>query len=145
MRALQMQRPHTAGARPSMARRLVPAGVGVGAPLRSRSSTARPAANWRVFGPSASYSDGDAEYFRLSSQLADQYEWFAPSGPQQQELDEDPAQLPYGDEEPQRRRPLESQQNPRRPLYGLTPQQIAALGLSGPRVDTPDPVRDGGA
>lgn len=82
------------------------------------------ASKWKVFGPTASYSDGDAEFFRVSNSLAQQYEWFAPR-PEEQES--------AVDEE------LE-QQDPKKPLYGLTPQQIAALGLSGSRVNTPDPA-----
>lgn len=85
------------------------------------------ASKWKVFGPTASYSDGDAEFFRVSNSLAQQYEWFAPR-PEEQES--------AVDEE------LE-QQDPKKPLYGLTPQQIAALGLSGSRVNTPDPVCGG--
>lgn len=81
-----------------------------------------PAAHkWQVFGPSSEYSDGDAEYFRLTNQLADQYEWFAPGRQQEEQA------------------PAEEQQEDK-PLYGLTPQQIAALGLSGPGINTPDPV-----
>jgi hypothetical protein len=81
---------------------------------------------WKVFGPTNSYSDGDAEFYRVSNSLAQQYEWFAP-----RPEEEDPQTA--AEEELQ-------QQDPRKPLYGLTPQQIAALGLSGSRVNTPDPV-----
>jgi hypothetical protein len=85
------------------------------------------AGKWKVFGPTNSYSDGDAEFYRVSNSLAQQYEWFAP-----RPEEEDAA---AADEEG-----LLEQQDPRKPLYGLTPQQIAALGLSGNRVNTPDPV-----
>lgn len=85
------------------------------------------AGDWKVFGPTNSYSDGDAEFYRVSNSLAQQYEWFAP-----RPEEEDAA---AADEEG-----LLEQQDPRKPLYGLTPQQIAALGLSGNRVNTPDPV-----
>lgn len=93
----------------------------------SRQVVRASAAKWKVFGPTNSYSDGDAEFFRTSNRLAQQYEWFAPG----QQDDEAAA----ADEL------LEQQADPTKPLYGLTPQQIAALGLSGPRVNTPDPVR----
>eukprot|EP00879_Flechtneria_rotunda_P001773 GHRR01001937.1.p1 GENE.GHRR01001937.1~~GHRR01001937.1.p1 ORF type:complete len:418 (+),score=128.96 GHRR01001937.1:210-1463(+) len=89
-------------------------------PCRSSRVLSAATSKWKVFGPAASYSDGDAEFFRLSNQLADQYEWFAPR--------------PDQAEEP------EQQQEEDKPLYGLTPKQIAALGLSGARVDTPDPA-----
>jgi hypothetical protein len=83
------------------------------------------ASKWKVFGPTNSYSDGDAEFYQVSNRLAQQYEWFAPrpeeegNAAAEEELEE---------------------QDPKKPLYGLTPQQIAALGLSGARVNTPDPV-----
>lgn len=77
------------------------------------------ASKWKVFGPSASYSEGDAEYFRLTNKLADQYEWFAPRPDEAAE---------------------EAVEQEDKPMFGLTPQQIAALGLSGGGVQTPDPV-----
>lgn len=83
------------------------------------------ASKWKVFGPTNSYSDGDAEFYRVSNSLAQQYEWFAPRPEEQGNA--------AAEEE------LE-QQDPKKPLYGLTPQQIAALGLTGARVNTPDPV-----
>lgn len=83
------------------------------------------ASKWKVFGPTNSYSDGDAEFYRVSNSLAQQYEWFAPRPEEHGNA--------AAEEE------LE-QQDPKKPLYGLTPQQIAALGLSGARVNTPDPV-----
>lgn len=91
-------------------------------PVRSLLRSVVPAASkWKVFGPTTSYSDGDAEFFRLSNSLADQYEWFAPR-PEEPETAE------------------EEQQQEEKPLYGLTPKQIAAFGLSGTGVKTPDPV-----
>lgn len=84
------------------------------------------ASKWKVFGPTNSYSDGDAEFFRLSNSLAQQHEWFAPR-PEDQEQEEGAADA-------------DAEQDVTKPLYGLTPQQIAALGLSGSRVNTPDPV-----
>lgn len=88
------------------------------------------AGKWKVFGPTNSYSDGDAEFYRVSNSLAQQYEWFAPRP------EEEGAAAADGEG-------LLEQQDPRKPLYGLTPQQIAALGLSGNRVNTPDPVSGG--
>lgn len=75
--------------------------------------------NWRVFGPSADYNDGDKEFFQLTNKLQDQYEWFAP---QREELVEEPVED--------------------KPEFGLTPQQIRALGLSGSRTlaSSVDPV-----
>ncbi|WIA20190.1 hypothetical protein OEZ85_006038 [Tetradesmus obliquus] len=87
----------------------------------SKSRTVPAAHKWQVFGPSSEYSDGDAEYFRLTNQLADQYEWFAPGRQQEEQA-------------------AAEEQQEDKPLYGLTPQQIAALGLSGPGINTPDPA-----
>jgi hypothetical protein len=84
------------------------------------------ASKWKVFGPTNSYSDGDAEFYRVSNSLAQQYEWFAPRPEEQDNAAAAEEEL--------------LQQDPRKPLYGLTPQQITALGLSGNRVSTPDPV-----
>eukprot|EP00878_Enallax_costatus_P003993 GHUV01004216.1.p1 GENE.GHUV01004216.1~~GHUV01004216.1.p1 ORF type:complete len:414 (+),score=96.53 GHUV01004216.1:153-1244(+) len=90
-------------------------------PVRSAVRTVVSAASkWKVFGPTTSYSDGDAEFFRLSNSLADQYEWFAPR--------------------PEDDTAVEEQQQEEKPLYGLTPRQIAALGLSGSGIKTPDPA-----
>lgn len=87
--------------------------------------------NWKVFGPTAEYSDGDAEFYRLTSQLSDQYEWFAPREPSQQP--------PAGPEDPEQQ--LTQQQRSARPEFGMSPREIAALGLSGARGNLPDPVR----
>lgn len=86
--------------------------------------------NWKVFGPTAEYSDGDAEFFRLTSQLSDQYEWFAPRQP-----DEEASTVPEPED------PQQQQQRIRRPEFGLSPREIAALGLSGPQHNMPDSVR----
>jgi len=88
--------------------------------------------NWKVFGPTAEYSDGDAEYFRLTSQLSDQYEWFAPGQQQEEEASASP------DTEEQQQK---QQQRVIRPEFGMSPREIAALGLSGSQRNTPDPVR----
>ena len=88
---------------------------------RSRPLSLPRLSNWRYFGPTAEYSDGDADYFATTSRLSQQYEWFAP-GREQEEAPE-----------------VEEQEQERAP-YGLTPRQIAALGLTGPRTDMPDPV-----
>lgn len=95
--------------------------------------------NWKVFGPRSSHSDGDAEFYRVSNRLAQQYEWFAPGS------EEEAAAAEAAELQQQQRQQLLVEQDHRKPLYGLTPQQIQALGLSGPRVNTPDPVRVGGA
>jgi hypothetical protein len=76
--------------------------------------------SWKTFGPSSHFNDGDADFFRLTNKLSDQYEWFAPR------QDEEQAEAEVPQEE--------------KPLYGLSPKQIAALGLSGSRLNTPDPV-----
>ncbi|GFR50583.1 hypothetical protein Agub_g12857, partial [Astrephomene gubernaculifera] len=82
--------------------------------------------NWRTFGPSAEYSDGDADYYQLTSRLSQQYEWFAP-GQQQQEQEEASSSA------------QEPQQDQREASFGLSERQIRALGLAGPRTDLPDP------
>lgn len=85
--------------------------------------------NWKVFGPTAEYSDGDGEFFKLTSQLSDQYEWFAPPKEEEEMAPVSP--------------PLEQQQQQQRvarPEFGLTPREIAALGLSGAQRNAPDPV-----
>lgn len=79
--------------------------------LRSRQTKCR---NWKAFGPTADHSDGDAEYFRLTNKLADQYEWFAPKHDVEEEGEVD-EEAPAAE----------------RPEFGLTPKQIAALGLTG--------------
>lgn len=86
--------------------------------------------NWKVFGPTAEYSDGDAEFFRLTSQLSDQYDWFAPK-----ESDDGASASPEQDQEQQQ------QQRVVRPEFGLSPREIAALGLTGTQRSTLDPVR----
>lgn len=78
-------------------------------------------ANWKVFGPTAEYSDGDADFYRVTNQLSDQYEWFAPGREPQPQAAEDAEQAESSE-------------------YGLTPNQIAALGLSGSR-NSVDSVR----
>lgn len=98
----------------------------------SQSPASRPVVlarnNWRTFGPTSEYSDGDAEYFQLTSRLSQQYEWFAPR-PQQEEETTSPEQ--------DAQQPEEGRQGA---TFGLTERQIHALGLSGPRTDMPDPV-----
>jgi hypothetical protein len=91
--------------------------------------------NWKVFGPSAEYSDGDADYYALSNRLSQQYDWFAPRGPQPEEGEEAGPAPPTGSGEL-----LLPGREPLRPEYGLSAKQIEALGLSGPRTNTPDPV-----
>lgn len=131
---LQQQRPR-AGA-PGAARGA--AAAKIARPPRASAPSARRqrpsvavANNWKVFGPTAEYSDGDAEFYRLTSQLSDQYEWFAPREPSQQP--------PAGPEDPEQQ--LTQQQRSARPEFGMSPREIAALGLSGARGNLPDPVR----
>lgn len=83
-----------------------------------------PLNNWKVWGPTAEYSDGDAEFFSVTNRLTDQYEWFAPKQDVQ---------------EPEPSEQVEED----KPPYGLTPKEIAALGLSGPRTNIPDSVSNG--
>ena len=78
--------------------------------------------NWKAFGPTTEYSDGDAEYFQTTSRLSQQYEWFAPQQQQEEE------------------RPVADEHDENSPLYGLTPKQISALGLAGSVSGLPDPV-----
>lgn len=89
--------------------------------------------NWRVFGPTNSYSDGDAEYYATTNRLAQQFEWFAP-GQDGQGEDQPSTSSPSVDER------LERASS--RSTWGLSEKQIAALGLSGPQLNTPDPVSD---
>ncbi|KXZ48382.1 hypothetical protein GPECTOR_28g789 [Gonium pectorale] len=86
--------------------------------------------NWRTFGPSTEYSDGDAEYFQLTSRLSQQYEWFAP-GRQQQEAEAQP--------EEQASSSPQTEQGLREATFGLSEREIRALGLAGPRTDMPNP------
>lgn len=88
--------------------------------------------NWKTFGPSSHYSDGDAEYFQVTNRLQQQYELFTPrpEQPEQQDVSQ-----------PGPSNVLEQGATQRtRPEFGLSARQIAALGLSGPRLSTPDPV-----
>lgn len=80
--------------------------------------------NWKTFGPTAEHSDGDADFYRTTSRLADQYEWFAPKDPQEEA------------EQPGQHGLLEEEDT----AFGLSPRQIAALGLSGPRSSLIDSV-----
>jgi hypothetical protein len=114
---------------PSSSIRPTPRPCGPAGPRQARGVAV--ANHWKVFGPSAEYSDGDAEFFRLTSQLSDQYEWFAPG-----QRGDDPSAAPERQEDA-----AEQQQRVRRPEFGLSPREIAALGLSGQQHNMPDPVR----
>ena len=81
--------------------------------------------SWKVWGPTAEYSDGDADFYRTTSRLADQYEWFAPGR--------------QAEEQPQEEAETAGRE---RSEWGLTERQIAALGLSGPRTSVPDSVSE---
>ena len=96
--------------------------------------------NWKTFGPSSSHSDGDAQYYQLTNRLTEQYNLFTPRP-------EDLGAADGVDEAPSTRpQPEQGQEagfrsrSSTRPEFGLSPKQIAALGLAGPRVNTPDPV-----
>mmetsp|Transcript_14514 Transcript_14514/g.31573 ORF Transcript_14514/g.31573 Transcript_14514/m.31573 type:complete len:430 (-) Transcript_14514:680-1969(-) len=91
--------------------------------------------NWKVFGPSQEYSDGDAEYFQLTNRLTQQYEWFAPRPDQDVDSEDSSADGPS----PSEQQRLE-QQRELRPEFGLSPKQIAALGLTGPQARLPNPA-----
>ncbi|KAG2425792.1 hypothetical protein HXX76_013417 [Chlamydomonas incerta] len=84
--------------------------------------------NWKTFGPSAEFSDGDAEFYQLSNRLSQQYDWFAPKGPQQEEQEASTSDAP------------EQGQQRDSSSFGLSERQIRALGLAGPRSDMPDPI-----
>ncbi|KAG2493827.1 hypothetical protein HYH03_008045 [Edaphochlamys debaryana] len=98
-----------------------------------RAARASPVAhnNWRTFGPTAEFSDGDAEYYQLTSRLSAQYDWFAP-GKQQQQQEEEQAASTSAPE-------LDLGKESGRSNYGLSEGQIRALGLAGPLSDMPDP------
>jgi ATP-dependent Clp protease protease subunit len=113
--ALQLSQPCSVGP-PVLARR----------PARPARRVRPSAGNWKVFGPTTDYSDGDAEFYRVTSRLADQHEWFAPREPDTQAPEEGQGE---GDE-------LE---------FGLTQRQIAGLGLSSTRSSLPDPVSSDGS
>lgn len=82
-------------------------------------------ANWKVWGPNSEYSDGDREYFELTNRLSQQYEWFAPK----------PTEQPSSEEQAL----LQQQEEPSTADgWGLSPNQIEALGLTGTRLSTPD-------
>lgn len=89
--------------------------------------------SWKVWGPSSSYSDGDAEYYQLTSRLQQQYDLFKPEPAEDAQLEV--VEPSTGSLSPEKRLAQRT-----RPEFGLSPKQIAALGLSGPRVSTPDPV-----
>lgn len=69
----------------------------------------------------------------MSNRLAQQYDLFSPGGGQQ-----GPGQ-PAEDQE-ERPGTSFSTRNHTRPEFGLSPKQIQALGLSGQRLQTPDPA-----
>jgi len=88
-----------------------------------------PQAQWKTFGPSTSFSDGDAEYYATSSRLSQQFEGFAPQQPQDKEEQQEQGPPNSAD-----------QRHHQRPEYGLSTKQIASLGLSGARTNSPDPA-----
>jgi hypothetical protein len=105
--------------------------------------------SWRNFGPSVSYSDGDAEFFRTTDRLAQQYPGFAPTPDapvqqQQQEVVSEPEEQ-AGPGPSSSSQLLAPGRVARRSEFGLSPKQIQALGLAGPRVNTPDSVRSSGS
>ncbi|GLI64972.1 hypothetical protein VaNZ11_008380 [Volvox africanus] len=84
--------------------------------------------NWRTFGPTAEFSDGDAEYYQLTSRLSQQYEWFSP-GQRQAEEEQEEASTSTPN----------IVQDKREASFGLSEKQIRALGLAGTPKDLPDP------
>lgn len=110
---------------------------GAQAPLSNRPSSSAPSPsrivcrNWKAFGPSAEYSDGDAEYYRLTDRLSQQYGLFAPQ-PEDVAEKQTPEVQGFG---------LQLDDNRHRPEFGLTQKQIAALRLGSPTARLPDPVR----
>jgi len=78
--------------------------------------------------------DGDAEYYTLSNRLAQQYPGFAPTSSIQ---GEQPVDLASTSEEDIEREVMQELRRTR-PEFGLSPRQINALGLSGPRLNVPD-------
>lgn len=80
--------------------------------------------NWKAFGPTSEFSDGDADYYATSNRLSQQYDWFAPRDQPEPEPEEQP----------------QPEQDRNKPSFGLSQKQISALGLSGPRLNLPDPV-----
>lgn len=102
-------------------------------PSRARLAPIHAGGQWQTFGPSASHMDGDAEYYQLSNRLAQQIPGFAPTSSIQ---GEDLASTSEQDIEEEVKQELRRT----RPEFGLTPRQISALGLSGPRLHVPDSV-----
>jgi hypothetical protein len=89
--------------------------------------------NWKAFGPTQDHADGDAEYFRLTNQLNQQHEWFAP---RPDVSDDDAMEVGPSDSSS-----TLLQDKRQRPEYGLSMKQISALGLTGNQARLPDPVR----
>lgn len=89
--------------------------------------------NWKAFGPTSEYSEGDADFYRLTDRLSAQYGMFQP--------EEDVGRQNDAVEGPSESDTPGLMQDPRqRPEFGLSQKQIAALGLSGPQMRLPDPV-----
>jgi ATP-dependent Clp protease protease subunit len=88
--------------------------------------------NWKAFGPTQDHADGDAEYFRLTNQLNQQHEWFAP---RPDVSDDDAMEVGPSDSSS-----TLLQDKRQRPEYGLSMKQISALGLTGNQARLPDPV-----
>ena len=87
--------------------------------------------NWKAFGPTSEYSDGDAEYFQVTNRLSQQHEWFSP---RPSVADED---MQPGSSESSSGLLQDVRE---RPEYGLSTKQISALGLNGAASRLPDPV-----
>ena len=99
-------------------------------PAQSQCSTV--CGNWKAFGPTSEFADGDAEYFKVTNRLSQQHEWFAP---RPETVDEE------GMEAGSSSSGSGLLGDPRqRPEYGLSVKQISALGLSGAQSRLPDPV-----
>eukprot|EP00955_Chlamydomonas_euryale_P034559 349824-Chlamydomonas_euryale.AAC.12 len=90
--------------------------------------------NWKAFGPTSEHNDGDADFYRLTDRLSSQYGLFQPNESTHQDAD--------ALESPSEAATPGLLRDPRqRPEFGLSQKQIAALGLSGPQMRLPDPVR----
>jgi len=129
----------------------------------SSSVAARAGGDWRNnVGPSASYMEGDREYIETSQRLSATLPGFAPTQPQYEEGVEEEVGAASSSSShdgsssssssSSRRRTARDRQRgwqPTpdvlvRPEFGLSPRQIAALGLSGPRLGASLPDSVGG-
>ena len=102
-------------------------------PTPSQCSTV--CSNWKAFGPTSEFQDGDAEYFRVTNRLSQQHEWFAP---RPDTVDDEAMEAGSSSGSGLLTDPRQ------RPEFGLSMKQISALGLSGAQSRLPDPVSRSG-